>query len=1094
MFDSSGNLYVANAGNDTVSEFAAGGTTLKATYSGLDSPKALAFDSSGNLYVANASNNTVSEFAAGGTTLKATYSGLDNPIAAIPLGLALDSSDNLYVANASNNTVSEFTSGGTTLKATYSGLNNPVVLAFDSGGNLYVANAGNNTVNEFAAGGTTLKATYSGLNVPFALAFDHNGNLYVANEGNNTVSEFAAGGTTLQATYVGLSNPDALAFDSSGNLYVTNGGGDTVSEFSPSLTPTAGGVVIQSSVESRPMLIGGTNSNPVAGVNLTGAELAQIYTISSGAITIGDGKQTGAITLSTAMPATTFGATLNVIQSTSGAGQIILDDGGGTSNAIHGNSGNVSLTAGTGGIVALSANDNTAEIGTAGASVSLLTNGPIGSSTNRIQFADHPSTTQQVVSVGSAAIQPSSVYLDGLGSLTLGSVLGGANTTVDITARTELTVSAGATINSGASTLSLGADLTAAETGDNGVGTLSINAGATVISSNASANAIKLRGADINIDSSPNPAAVGADRHSSTTPSVTYSSGLNVPEALAFDSSGNLYVANNGAGTVSEYAAGGTTLTATYYGLSAPDALAFDSSGNLYVANGGAGTVSEYAAGGTALTATYYGLSSPDALAFDSSGNLYVANYVVNATVSEFAAGSTTLVATYSGLSGPAALAFDSSGNLYVANKFAGTVSEFAAGGTTLKATYSDFTGPDALAFDSSGNLYVADDFANTVSEFAAGGTTLMATYSGFSYPVALAFDSSGNLYVANDNSFGAVSEFAAGSTTLTASYSGLDGPDSLAFDPSGNLYVATFYNSMVSEFSLGSATSAAGGVVIQSSVESRPMLIGGTNSNPVAGVNLTSAELAQIYTTSTGAVTIGDNQQTGNITLSTATPATTPGAAVNVIQSTSGAGQIILDDGAGTATALNGAGGTVALTPGAGGVQTTLFATGIPLATDGFTASGETLNLTLGFAPAPGTQLTLINNTATPAASNPIGGTFSNLPQGGMVSASYAGKHLQFPGQLPGGRRQRPGANRYRRLHDPRHLGQRDLQRRRLSTKRCGDRQHRRRQLHLLRGHGHRPDDSADLHPDDCRLVHCRGQRRGRRELPSGHQHTAGL
>ena len=74
-FDSSGNLYVANDGNNTVSKFAPGSTTPSATYSaGLSDPVALAFDSSGNLYVANDGNNTVSEFAPGSTTPSATYS------------------------------------------------------------------------------------------------------------------------------------------------------------------------------------------------------------------------------------------------------------------------------------------------------------------------------------------------------------------------------------------------------------------------------------------------------------------------------------------------------------------------------------------------------------------------------------------------------------------------------------------------------------------------------------------------------------------------------------------------------------------------------------------------------------------------------------------------------------------------------------------------------------------------------------------------------------------------------------------------------------------------------------------------------------
>ena len=107
--------------------------------------------------------------------------------------------------------------------------------------------------------------------------------------------------------------------------------------------------------------------------------------------------------------------------------------------------------------------------------------------------------------------------------------------------------------------------------------------------------------------------------------------------------------------------------------------------------------------------------------------------------------------------------------------------------------------------------------------------------------------------------------------------------------------------------------------VTIQSSVESRAMLIGGNNSNPVAGINLTSAELARIVTAPTGIVTIGDANQTGNITFSTATPATTAGASTVIVQS--GAGQIILDDGSGSGTALNANGGSVTITAGSGGI-----------------------------------------------------------------------------------------------------------------------------------------------------------------------------
>ena len=103
---------------------------------------------------------------------------------------------------------------------------------------------------------------------------------------------------------------------------------------------------------------------------------------------------------------------------------------------------------------------------------------------------------------------------------------------------------------------------------------------------------------------------------------------------------------------MSEFAPGSTTPTATLTGLSCPAALAFDSSGNLYVANYRGEHGERVRPGSTTPTATLTGLSNPIALAFDSSGNLYVANYG-NDTVSEFAPGSTTPTATLTGLSDP---------------------------------------------------------------------------------------------------------------------------------------------------------------------------------------------------------------------------------------------------------------------------------------------------------------------------------------------------------------------------------------------------------------------------------------------------------
>ena len=199
---------------------------------------------------------------------------------------------------------------------------------------------------------------------------------------------------------------------------------------------------------------------------------------------------------------------------------------------------------------------------------------------------------------------------------------------------------------------------------------------------------------------------------------------------MAFDSSGNLYVADYRGNEVSEFAPGSTTPTTTLTGLNYPSALAFDSSGNLYVANVVGMTVSEFAPGHTAPTATFTGLDDPFALAFDRSGNLYVANDD-GMTVSEFAPGHTTPTTTFTGLNNPIALALDPSGDLYVANWANGTgttVSEFAPGHTTPTATLTGLSNPRALAFAPNGALYVANEGNNTVSEFATEASLVVST------------------------------------------------------------------------------------------------------------------------------------------------------------------------------------------------------------------------------------------------------------------------------------------------------------------------------------------------------------------------------
>ena len=152
---------------------------------------------------------------------------------------------------------------------------------------------------------------------------------------------------------------------------------------------------------------------------------------------------------------------------------------------------------------------------------------------------------------------------------------------------------------------------------------------------------------------------------------------------------GDLYVANAGANTVTVYSRGSTSVLRTISkGVRYPNALAFDRSHNLYVANnfisyGHEGTVTVYAPNSQSVRRTIaQGVNAPNALAFDGSGNAYVANTGTpdfpESTVTVYAPGSKSVSRTISqGVHVPDALAFAGSGNLYVANCRAGCGGNF---------------------------------------------------------------------------------------------------------------------------------------------------------------------------------------------------------------------------------------------------------------------------------------------------------------------------------------------------------------------------------------------------------------------------------
>jgi sugar lactone lactonase YvrE len=222
--------------------------------------------------------------------------------------------------------------------------------------------------------------------------------------------------------------------------------------------------------------------------------------------------------------------------------------------------------------------------------------------------------------------------------------------------------------------------------------------------------------------------------------SLTASAGsLSEPAGLAFDANGNLWVANLTGNTVVEFTASqlassgsptpAVTISAASGSLANPVGIAFDTNGDLWVANTNDSTIVEYtpsqlsATGAPApavtLSATAGSIVGPLMIAFDASGHLWVANgdngqnTLVAFSASQLAASGSpvpvvTLSANAGSLSNPAGLAFDASGDLWVSNATGASIVEYsssqiASSGNptpTTSITSTSLSEPFGLAFD----------------------------------------------------------------------------------------------------------------------------------------------------------------------------------------------------------------------------------------------------------------------------------------------------------------------------------------------------------------------------------------------------------
>ena len=196
--DSSGNWYIADTANNrirmvtaageisTIAGTATAGSSgdhVPATAAELNAPHGIAIDGSGNLYIADSGNNSVREISAGGTI--STIAGqLNNP-----LSVAVDGQGSIYVADSGNNRIAQMSAGGTV--TTLAKLNGILAVAVDASGNGVATDA--SQVWKVAQDGA-LTSLAGGLTSPGGLAFEADGTLLIADTGANVVRELSTAG------------------------------------------------------------------------------------------------------------------------------------------------------------------------------------------------------------------------------------------------------------------------------------------------------------------------------------------------------------------------------------------------------------------------------------------------------------------------------------------------------------------------------------------------------------------------------------------------------------------------------------------------------------------------------------------------------------------------------------------------------------------------------------------------------------------------------------------------------------------------------------------------------------------------------------
>jgi sugar lactone lactonase YvrE len=283
--DAAGNIYVADAGNNLIRKISAAGIVSvfvgsgakgdadgNGTAASFNNPTGLTFDATGNMYVADYGNNELRKITAAGMVSSMPLfvaangaSGPDND----PSGVAVGPTGDIFYTNnvwgkicvIQGPLISTFSIGAYTGMAYGKFYIKPYGVAVDKAGNVYVADTDNHRIMKvnkdgrdiFVAGhsssgnyplpgsenGNGLSASF---NKPKGIAVDAAGNMYVADTENNLIrkitpagavttlaGQLTAGGVDGNASVASFNKPYGIWVNAAGTvLYVADTGNSLI--------------------------------------------------------------------------------------------------------------------------------------------------------------------------------------------------------------------------------------------------------------------------------------------------------------------------------------------------------------------------------------------------------------------------------------------------------------------------------------------------------------------------------------------------------------------------------------------------------------------------------------------------------------------------------------------------------------------------------------------------------------------------------------------------------------------------------------------------------------------------------------------------